>query len=185
MVKPKPQTILHYTTFQLTIGQRPVRIDGEHTSIRPPSHRASRSIKTPKHNLTKTAVFYFFFLGFFFLVPPPAGAPPAVGAAPDVDSAGVPSRSGSAVVGAAAEGVGAGRRMFCIFSISVRLRDSNRLRNMEDWVLNLMHCDRYVRLVWRVGSRGTYGCVIGDLEYHPPLCGPPFHGVSRLRKRLR
>jgi hypothetical protein len=139
-----PQLAVHgiaQTARYLKHTSYPQLIDGTRTD----SVRRTYQCRTPPrwasnaYDQMHQVAAYFFFFGFFFFVPPPAGAPPAVGAA--VAGTGVSVRSASTVLvcAAGAEGVGIGRLMFCIFSIKDRLSASNRFRNIEDCVLNLIH----------------------------------------------
>lgn len=79
---------------------------------------------------------YFFFLGFFFFTPPADDAPIAADASSAAVSGAAAAESGPVV--AAAVGCWAGWR-FCIFCMSDRLRASNRLRNIDEYVLNFKH----------------------------------------------
>lgn len=83
----------------------------------------------------------FLFFGFFFFTPPPLAD--GVGIAPDGDIAGAAAVSACETfsptyddncVGVDSTTV----RRFCIFSINDRFKVSNLLRNMEEYVLNLI-----------------------------------------------
>ena len=85
---------------------------------------------------------HFFFFGFFFFTPPlTAGAGLGIAtltlevAGPD-DAASSSLGCGDATRGTANR---CSRRRFCIFSISERFSASKRLRNIDEYVLNLRH----------------------------------------------
>jgi hypothetical protein len=77
-------------------------------------------------------MYYFFFFGFFFFTAAAAADVPGVGTIVlEGPGCGVDARAGS--------GEGSFGRRFCIFSIRERLSASNRLRKIDEWVLNLRH----------------------------------------------
>jgi len=106
-----------------------------------PSHFDDRYIIV--ESMTTVFNFYFFFFAFFFFTPPPAAD--AVGIVAVVIWAGAGLErlvSAGERISAADAGIGASSRRcwFCIFCMSDRLRDSNRLRKIDEFVLNLRHC---------------------------------------------
>jgi hypothetical protein len=87
-------------------------------------------------------VFYFFFFGFFFFTPPAAADAVGIVAVVGTVGAGVerPVSTGERI-SATEAGIDASSRRcwFCIFCMRDKFRDSNRLRKIDEFVLNLRH----------------------------------------------
>lgn len=82
----------------------------------------------------------------------------------------------------AADGGGPSRFcLFCIFSINDRFRASNRLRKIDEFVLNLMHLERHVTSPRRVYTHFiTHRRVISDFQNQLSFRRPPLYTIPRL-----
>lgn len=132
---------------------------------------------------------YFFFFGFFFFTPPDAGV--WVGIALDgVWTGRGLARSFSAGgstswVVTGADGGSSWRFWFCIFCIRDWLRDSNRLRKMDEFVLNLTHWTTLVRqCVLQFLSMYTHCDIIRDFQDQFSFWRLPFYTVPSLRREF-
>ena len=102
------------------------------------------------------SIFYFFFFCFFFFTPPPADA---VGIVDVVGTVGTgverPVSTGERI-SATEAGIDASFRRcwFCIFCMRDKFRDSNRLRKIDEFVLNLRH-------FWENG----WGCNTSEFDF--------------------
>ena len=73
---------------------------------------------------------------------------------------------------------------FCIFCIRDRFRDSNRLRKIEELVLNLMHYNGTVSVILQQSTIRTTHCgIIGNFEHQFALRRFPFYAIAGLSNK--
>ena len=139
--------------------------------------RKQKIIPTSNHpsSVIRHNIWHYFFFFFGFFLTPPLGVPCADSVV--VDTGLVADAATSICVGVDSSSDG---RRFCIFCIRERLRASNRLRNMDEYVLNLIHCSAQIRLVASIWSIKTHGGVVRDLEDKFALRWFPFYAVAGL-----
>lgn len=128
--------------------------------------------------VTTVHLIYFFFFGFFFLA-----TPEAVGAVCTV-ATGVDDLAMVSVgdVCFSSTDFGCSWRRFCIFWIKERFKASNRLRKIEENVLNLIHwkSKKYGWMECRVYWSSTHCGIISNFEHEFPFSWLPFHDVTSL-----
>jgi len=125
---------------------------------------------------------YFFFFGFFFFTPPALGT--CVGIELDAWAGNGLVRSCSEVGSSSGAACSPGSSFglwFCIFCMRDRFRDSNRLRKIEELVLNLMHYNGTVSVILQQSTIRTTHCrIIGNFEHQFALRRFPFYAIAGL-----